>query len=834
MSPTKTQADKVYLIDGHSLAYRSYFAFIRNPLRNSKGVNTSATFGFTNSLKKIFNTFSPKYLAVVFDSGKETFRHKLYVEYKKERPQTPSDLVAQLPFIKEIVSAYGIKILEMPGYEADDILATVARKLSQKGHKVYIITSDKDLFQLVNENIFIYDVYKEIVYDVQKTKEKFGVSNPAKVRELLALAGDTIDNIPGVPGIGPKRALEILTKYQSLDEALENDERLKTYKDLVSLSLELATVKSDLPLRVVLRDFRIKKPDTPRLIKLFTELEFSTFLKELANSHRIRISQPSLVVSNQAEDANDKFSFIFSSGELIFYRQNQIFRTKDPTEIKKLLGSEVLKIGHDIKSQMHLLAPYGIKIAPPYFDLKIADWLLDSTRKRYELSDLLFRHFQIILPETDLSETTRYLFLLYKKLEPELAFHKLHTLYEEIEMPTIAVLFNMERRGIKVDLELFNRLTQEIKAEKENLKKKIYEEVGLEFNLNSPKQLSQILFEKLSLPRTKRTKTGFSTDSDALSELALKYPIAKDILRYRELSKLQNTYLEPIALLVQSKTNRIHCQFNQTQTATGRLSSSEPNLQNIPIKGSLGAKIREGFIADEGFILISADYSQIELRILAYLTGDENLKQAFWENKDIHVRTAANIFHKQESEVTEEERRTAKMVNYGLIYGLSSYGLAFALGISEEDAQNIIEEFLSTHYRVREWQNEVIKQTKETGYGKTIWGRIRPFPGIYAQNRIIYEQAVRQAINHPIQGSAADIIKKTMCEIDKELIQQGYKSGLLLQIHDELLLEIEEHRADEAEELIREIMSQNYLDDVPLIVNIGRGKNWRLAHQANE
>ncbi|MDW7987192.1 MAG: DNA polymerase I [candidate division WOR-3 bacterium] len=834
MNNSNTKPSKVYLIDGHSLAYRSYFAFIRNPLRNSKGVNTSATFGFTNSLKKIFNIFSPKYLAVVFDAGKETFRHRLYEEYKKERPQTPSDLVSQLPFIKEIVSAYGIKTFEIPGYEADDVLATMARKLSERGHKVFIITSDKDLFQLVNDNIFIYDVYKEILYDVQKTKEKFGVSEPSKVRDLLALAGDAIDNIPGVPGIGPKRAVEILTKYQSLDEALKKDERLKEYKDLILLSLNLATVKSDLPLRVSLKALQVKKWNIPRLIQLFKELEFSSFLKELASTHKIKSSLPTLSIDPQPQEIGNEFSFIFSSGELVCYRQNQIYRTKNFEEIKSLLELNTLKISHDIKNQMHLLAPYGIKIAPPYFDLKIVDWLIDSTRKRYELSDLLFRHFQIVFPKPDLEETVRYLFLLYKKLEPELIFHKLDKLYEELEMPTVAVLFNMEHRGVKVDLELFKQITEEIETEKEVLKKKIYKEVGFEFNLNSPKQLSEVLFEKLSLPKIKRTKTGFSTDSDTLSELALKFPIAKDILRFRELSKLQNTYLEPIANYVRPETQRIHCHFNQTQTATGRLSSSEPNLQNIPIKGSLGAKIREGFIADDGYLLISADYSQIELRILAYLTGDENLKQAFWDNKDIHVRTAANIFHKPESEVTEEERRTAKMVNYGLIYGLSSYGLAFALGITEEDAQNIIDEFLTTHYRVRDWQNEVIKQTKETGYGKTIWGRIRPFPGIYAQNRIIYEQTVRQAINHPIQGSAADIIKKAMCELDEVLSKRGFKKGLILQIHDELLLEIEADRAVEAEELIKQVMTKNYLGDVPLAVKIGRGKNWRTAHKENE
>jgi DNA polymerase-1 len=828
---------KIFLIDGHSLAYRSYFAFIRNPLRNSKGQNTSAAFGFVNSLKKIFTHYSPQYMAVVFDSGKETFRHQIYEEYKKERPPTPSDLVNQLPLIKEIVLAYGITILEKAGFEADDILATIACRLARKGHKIYIVTSDKDLFQIVNDNIFIYDVYKEIIYDPPKTREKFGVENPQMVRDLLALAGDTIDNIPGVPGIGPKRALEILTKYESFEKALEADERLKPYKEQALLSRELATVKTNVKIQIPLSTLKIKKPDIGRLTELFKELEFRSFLKELPEISVINPSQSPLLSNPQVKELENSqaLSFLFSDNQLFVYHKNQVRIVSQVNEIKEILNSPHLKISYDIKNQLHLLAAQGISIAPPYFDTKIAAWLLDPTRKKYELQDLLLGHFQIVLTPTNPEEIVRLIYSLYKKFSPELAVHPgLYQLAEEIEMPLIKVLFDMERRGIKIDHELFKNLTAEISEEKELLKKEIYEKAGTEFNLNSPKQVSQILFEKLGLPKTRRTKTGFSTDAGVLNELAIRIPIARDILRYREISKIESTYLKPITQLINPKTHRLHCQFNQTATATGRLSSSNPNLQNIPIKGDLGAKIRQGFIADNGYLLISADYSQIELRILASITGDENLKEAFWKGKDVHVRTAANIFRKEEDQITEEERRTAKMINYGLVYGLSEYGLAVALGISEYDAQNIIDEFLNTHYRVREWQKEIIEKTKETGYGKTLWGRIRPFPGIRDQNRIIYEQAVRAAINHPIQGTAADIIKKAMIEIEEELNKKGIKNGILIQIHDELLLEIEESRTDEAQEIIRSIMTKNYLDDVPLEISIGIGKNWAIAHSQNE
>jgi DNA polymerase-1 len=832
----------VLLIDGHSIAYRSYFAFIRNPLRNSKGQNTSAVFGFVNSLKRLFSSFSPKYMAVVFDSGKETFRHKLYEEYKSDRPETPSDLVYQLPLIKEVISAYGLKTLAKEGFEADDILATIAKRLSAKGIKVYIVTSDKDLFQLVNDNIFIYDVYKEITYDREKTKEKYGINEPQMIRDVLALAGDSIDNIPGVPGIGMKRAIDIIHKYASFDEALEKDERLKEHKKIAEISRVLATVKTDVKIRAGLAELRVKTKDIPKLIRIFKELEFGSLLREISGSIPKAVFQQPLFAETKSSEKkkiksdsiSKQFGFHFVDNVLFIFDGKTDIKITDKNKIKTWLASPELKIGFDIKVQMHKLHELGIEIAESYFDTKIAAYLLDSSRKRYEIEDLILQHFQVIPNQVSEQEKAHFNYNLFVKLESEILTHGLNAVFSEIEMPLVQILFEMENRGVKIDTKLFRRMSEKIEKEQKQLKKGIFSKAGIDFNINSPQQLSKVLFEKLDLRKTKRTKTGYSTDSSVLSELAPSSPIVQDVLRYREITKLQTTYLEPMRELITHETGRIHCQFNQTGTSTGRLSSSNPNLQNIPIKGELGKQIRDGFIAESGNLLISADYSQIELRILAYISGDERLKDAFLKGEDIHARTAAAVFNKQEDKVTEDERRVAKMVNYGLIYGLSDFGLAAGLGINQDEARRIIDDFLGIYFQVAEWREKVIEQTKETGYAKTIFGRIRPFPGIFAQNRIIYESAVRAAINHPIQGSAADIIKKAMIDISKQLKQDKFNGGMIIQIHDELLLEIEEKRIKEAKEMVKSIMSQNYLKDVPLEVNIGIGENWAVAHREAE
>ncbi|MCX7784663.1 MAG: DNA polymerase I [candidate division WOR-3 bacterium] len=844
----------VVLIDGHSLVYRSYYAFIRNPLRTSKGQNTSAVFGFVNSLKKLLNNFSPQYLAVAFEAGRETFRHRLYQDYKAERPETPNDLASQLPIIEEIISAYGIKVLKKEGYEADDILATLAQRLSRKGIKVYIVTSDKDLFQLVNDNIFIYDVYNDIIYDRKKTQEKFGINDPSQIRDVLALAGDSIDNIPGVPNIGIKRAVDIIQKYNSLESALENDERLKPYKDIAQLSKVLATVKTDVKIKVSLNHLKLKKPNIPRLIQIFQELEFSSLLKDIVKNDTRGTTQPQLfaektspelmpddiqpqqfagkpsILKFASQEAENQFGFYYSNNGLFVSNGKETIRITDTTESNNFLNSSYLKITYDLKSQMHCLRAKQLDLTEPYFDVKIASYLLDSNRKRYELSDLVLWHLQQIPSSISDSERAYFAFHLYQKLSPEIFARGLATVLEELEMPLIKVLVDMEQRGVKIDPKLLEKISSEIEDERELLKQEIFRKAGVKFNINSPQQLSKVLFEKLSLPKTKRTKTGFSTDSSVLLELAPKAPIVQDILRYREITKLQTTYLAPMRKLMKTETNRIHCQFNQTGTSTGRLSASNPNLQNIPIRSDLGKKIRQGFIAERNYCLISADYSQIELRILAELSGDEKLIEAFLLNEDIHTRTAAEVFNKSQDKITENERRIAKMVNYGLIYGISDLGLSVGLGITQDEARNIIDNFLAVHYKVAEWQEKTIAEVKETGYAKTIFGRLRPIPGIFAQNRILYESALRAAINHPIQGSAADIIKKAMIEIYQQMKKEKFLGGIILQVHDELLLEVEKNRIEEAQDLVKQIMQKKYLSEVPLVVRLGVGENWAIAH----
>jgi len=491
-----------------------------------------------------------------------------------------------------------------------------------------------------------------------------------------------------------------------------------------------------------------------------------------------------------------------------------------------------LKIGFDIKEQLHKLEKYSIDLAPPIYDLMVGSWLIDPNRKQYEFTDLLVLHLGMITKEPTPTDIAAYSFAIYRKLVPELTARNLDSILDDLEMPLLYVLADMESRGVKIDVKFFNKFNRELKEEHQLIEKDIYQEAKLDFNINSPKQLSYVLFEKLKLPTKKRTKTGHSTDFSTLQGLKDAHPIVPKILRHRELSKLISTYLEPMLELGDSKTHRIHTSFNQTGTATGRLSSSNPNLQNIPMRGELGKKIRQGFIAKDGFSLISADYSQIELRVLAHITGDEGLKEAFEKGEDIHSKTACAILNLKKQEVTEEHRRIAKAVNYGLIYGLSDYGLSSGLGIPLEKAQSFIEEYLSSYPKVEEWRAKILETAKDNGLVRTILGRIRPLPGLFSQNRNVVEATQRAAINAPIQGSAADIMKRAMVLIAQSLKEEDLEGGLIIQVHDELVFEIEETKIKKATELIKTIM-ENPLEHkltVPLEVSIGVGKNWASAH----
>ena len=826
---------EVFLIDGHSLIYRSFYAFIRNPLRNSKGENTSAVFGFINTLKKLFEKYNPEYSAVVYDTGGETFRHKEFKEYKITRPQTPDELKPQIPIIKEIVKAYGLKSYEIEGYEADDVLASLANLLSKKGFKVYLVTSDKDLMQMVSEKIKVYDPWKEMIYDAEKVKERFGVG-PEKVADILALAGDTIDNIPGVPGVGDKRAQEIILKHGSLEQAIEKDERVKPHKDQAILSKSLSVLKGDLKIKIDESKIRVKETELDSLLEIFKKMEFSSLLKDLARESSPKISVAEFSNKKVLEREN-KFGFYFDErdGLILATDAKTVQRVAIDKQdlIREILGDKkYLKIGFDIKQNRQQLKKYSIDLAPPIFDLKIGSWLLDPNRKQYTFNDLLVLHLGVVTKEPKPTEFASYSYAIYKELAPELTARGLDPIFEDVEMPLIYVLGDMEQRGVKIDVKFFNKLNNELKDELYIIGKDIYKQAGVDFNINSPKQLSYVLFEKLKLPTKKRTKTGYSTDSSTLQELVDTHPIVPKVLRYRELAKLISTYLEPMLEICDPKTHRIHTSFNQTGTATGRLSSSEPNLQNIPMRGELGKRIRQGFIAQDGYSLISADYSQIELRVLAHITGDERLKEAFEKGEDIHTKTACAILNCSEKEVGEEGRRIAKVVNYGLIYGLSDYGLAAGLRISQEQARAFIDNYMASYSKVAQWREEVIEEAKETGLVKTILGRIRPLPGLFSKNRVVFEATRRAAINAPIQGSAADIMKKAMILIAEKLKEEGFEGGIIIQVHDELVLEIEDQKVKQARELVKETM-ENPLDkklDVPLEVSIGIGKNWASAH----
>jgi DNA polymerase-1 len=826
-------AKEVFLIDGHSLIYRSYYAFIRNPLRNSKGENTSAVFGFVNTLKKLLEKYKPEFGAIAYDTGGETFRHREFKEYKITRPETPDELRPQIPIIKQVGEAYGLSSFEIEGYEADDVLASLAKTLSEKDYKVYIVTSDKDLLQLVSPKILIYDPWKELIYDQALVKERFGVG-PEKIADILALAGDKIDNIPGVPGIGDKRAREIILKYGSLEQAIEYDERVKPHKEKAILSKNLALLKGDLKLPVDETKLRIKEKDEGTLLKIFKEMEFSSFLKDLTFQKPTNLVVQELMDKKMLVQKNE-FSFYFDEQEGLLLATDEETIQRIPIDqknlIKEILGNnKFLKIGFDIKAQLHKLARYAIDLSPPIYDLMVGAWLLDSNRKQYTFNDLLIRHLGIAAKEPRPIDRSFYSYAIYKKIGPEITARNLDPILKDLEMPLLYELAAMERRGVKIDVKFFKHLNQELKEELNLIERDIHQLAKIDFNINSPKQLSYVLFEKLKLPTKRRTKTGHSTDYSTLQELKAAHPIVPKIIRHRELSKLIFTYLEPMLELCDPKTQRIYTSFNQTGTATGRLSCSRPNLQNIPMRGELGKRIRKGFIAEDGYLLISADYSQIELRILAHITGDERLKEAFAQGEDIHTKTACAILNLKPDEVTEEHRRIAKAVNYGLIYGLSDYGLASGLGIPIEQAQAFIEEYLGSYPKVAEWREKIIAQAKADGYVKTILGRIRPLPELFSPNRAVNEGAKRAAINTPIQGSAADIIKKAMVLLANSLKEEGFLGGMIIQIHDELVFEIEETKGKRATDLIRAVMSEPLKLDVPLAVSIGVGKNWAEAH----
>jgi len=883
----------LYLIDGNSYIYRAFYA-IRG-LSTSYGFPTNAILGFTNMLLKILKEKEPEYFAVVFDSPVPTERHKTYEAYKAHRPSMPDELRVQVQPIKEIINALKIPTIEIEGYEADDVLGTIAKEAEKEGLDIYIITADKDIYQILSKKIKTYDTMRDKITEEKEIIERFGVE-PERIPQIMALMGDASDNIPGVPGIGEKTAVELLKEFGSLDNLIKNYSKIKKPKlkkaiseniENIKLSLQLATINTDVPLKTSLKEFKRKEPEWTRLLDYFRKFEFSSLLKlipEQSRGSEAEKTEYKTILDEKAlekaladikhevsidTEATSKSPVIaelvgisFSSnpekGYYIPLTHSYIGAPEQlPKEsvLKHLRGVledlKIKKTGHNIKYDLIVLRNEGINLKGTAFDTMLASYLLNPNKAKHNLEDvsmdyLTFKKlsFKDIIGkgkkdfrDVSIEDATRYSgedavvpLKLKDILEPAIKKEGLEKLFYDLEMPLIEVLADMEISGIKIDLSLMEALSKELEREIESLEKRIYFLAGEKFNINSPKQLQEILFKKLGLRTIKKTKTGFSTDVEVLEQLALEHELPKEILDHRTLSKLKNTYVDGLPKIVNPKTGRLHTSFNQTVTATGRLSSSEPNLQNIPIRGEWGKRIREAFIAEKGNLFLSSDYSQIELRILAHLSQDKELINVFKKDGDIHTKTASELFGVSAENVTAEMRRRAKTVNFGIVYGISPYGLSQELGITPEEAKQYIDTYFERHGGVKNYIETLIKETTDTGYVSTLLHRKRAIPELKSTNKNTRQLGERLAINTPIQGSASDIIKLSMLNIWRRLKKEKLRAKMLLQVHDELLFEVPEEEKDRVKALVREEMESPVELQIPLKVDIGIGKNWAEAH----
>ena len=821
--------ETLLLIDGSSLAYRSFYAFSNRPLRNSKGMNTSAVYGFVKSLNMVVGEVNPDLIGIAFDLARPTFRHEIFREYKAKRKKMPDELSPQIPIIHDVVEAMGYRILEEEGLEADDIIYTLAEEGEKRGYSVIIFTFDKDLMQVVSENVRILNMRTKGVewYDPDTVREKYGVP-PEKIPDLLALAGDVSDNIPGIPGVGIKTAAKLIKRYGSVLDMVEHPEIIKEEnirnfimrsRDLVLSSYSLVKLeRQEVPF--TLDDLRPTEPDMDNLIKIYRELEFFSLLREMGVGESVSVKSGDVRgdVLSVVISGGEKPVFVISDGEytqVVFDKGEMIDRIN---KFREIITSDIKELAHAI----------GFYPENKIYDLGIMDYLIHPNQRGHSLDKLVQRDFGLLLDKKspDYFKTLS----IYAFKEREILLERIREsgmlkLLEEIEMPLSKVLYRMEKAGILFDIKFLRELSEYITEKLGEISERIYEIAGERFNLRSPKQLSRILFEKLGLPAGKKRKTHYSTDAETLSKLAGEYEIAGLLLKYRELEKLRSSYTDALPLMVNPETGRIHCKFNQTVAATGRLSASEPNLQTIPIRGELGREIRKAVIAEQGFKILSCDYSQIELRILAHFTGDKRLRQAFIEGRDVHSETAAIIFGVPQSDVTGEMRRVAKVVNFGLMYGMSPYGLSKELNISQAEAQAFIDSYFAEFSGVKEWVESITDFAKQNGYVETLFGRRRAVPELLVKGTEEYGRRV--AINTPIQGTAADIIKKAMIEIDKLL--KDRKTRMILQIHDELLFEIAEGEEGLMED-IKNIMEHVVELDVPLVVDANIGKNWAEAH----
>ncbi|MCW7753248.1 DNA polymerase I [Desulfobotulus sp. H1] len=893
-------APTLYLIDGSAYIYRSYHA-IRN-LSSSKGEPTNATFGFTRTLIKLMETCQPVYAGVLFDTRGPNFRHTIYPDYKANRPPMPEDLSCQIPRIHAVSEALGLPILSMEGWEADDLAGTLALQAGEAGFQVVLVTGDKDFLQLVNEGTRIFDPMKDSWSDENTLKERFGFDARGIV-DMMALMGDSSDNIPGVPGIGPKTATSLIAQYGSLEkvyEALPQIGKKKLVENLIQnrdkafLSRRLAAIDRNAPVTFRPEEWLKKPADTPKLTSLFRELDFrqleEQFAKETPPPPRTATREKDYRAVVSVHQLKEVVAAIRDAGIMAFDTETTgldalsahmvgialswqedrasyipLLHAKDSfpeqlslEEIREDLQSlfsdpNIIKVAQNLKYDWTILSQHGFSLEGPLKDTLVASYLLDPTRSSHSLDsltlDLLghkntpygevvsakgmgFEHASSEKAVPYACEDADMTLALWRKLEPELMGKSLVSLFDTLEMPLVPVLMHMENRGIRVDTDRLKELSIAMEKELHTLTEEIHSLAGESFNIHSPQQLGRILFEVLELPVQKKTKkkTGYSTDVSVLETLASQHPLPARVLRHRSLAKLKNTYADALQQLVSPVTGRIHTSFNQGVTATGRLSSSSPNLQNIPIRTAEGREIRKVFIPEKGWRMMAADYSQIELRLLAHYSEDPILRESFEKNEDIHARTAAEVFQVLPAFITEELRRQAKTINFGIMYGMGPYRLAGELGISQKMAKTYISHYFARYAGVKEFMEKTVEEARERGFTTTLLGRIRPLPDIGSPNHNLRQMAERVAVNTPIQGSAADLLKMAMVRVDHALRGKKMATRMLLTVHDELVFETPIEEASEAAALIRQIMESVVPLRVPLLVNLASGDNWSEAH----
>ena len=864
-------AEKLYLVDAMSQVYRAYHA-IHN-LSTKKGLATNAVYGFTTMLRKLIKEEKPEYLGVAFDLAGPTVRHEQYEDYKATRRPMPDDLVEQLPYIRRVCEVLQVPILSQQGYEADDVIGTLARRAVEEGLDVVIVTIDKDMFQLVTERVTLFDTRTMSRLDPAKVEEKFGVS-PEKVVDVLSLMGDSSDNIPGAPGIGEKGAKQLVREYGSLENLLAHRHELsrKTYREsleqnepLVRQSQELVTIHRDLPIEFDRKELRLSEPDLEAATQLFSELEFTNLLQEflpttdssgvdyrcLENKKELQAlcrqvagKEASLCLLLPSSDylegslqgisvASHPHKACFLSGEVL---------QKWPQLVAQLISKPSRWVIHDLKPFFFVARRHGWSSHGELLDTMLMAYLLTPNQSNFSLENLGLDYLRYKFRQADghkeelfdvrmediACERADITLQLFKVISPKLGEKNLQKLLSEIEIPLVEVLAAMEQRGVKVDPSFLNKMSAELEEEIDRLTEKIYAIAGTEFNINSPRQLGSTLYEKLNLPLSKKTRKAghLATGVEVLEELAGSYEIARLVLDYRELTKLKNTYLDALPQLIHPSTERIHTSYNQMVAATGRLSSSNPNLQNIPIKSELGRKIRRAFVAEPGWQILAADYSQIELRVMAHLSQDPVLVEAFRKGEDVHARAALEVFGVDSDLDSHELRRRAKIINFSIMYGVSAFGLARSLRIGRAEAQQFIDEYFERYEGVKKWIDQTLEEARQSGYVSTLFGRIRQIPELHSKNWNVKTFGERTAINAPIQGTAADLIKKAMVAIHREISKHKLQSRLILQVHDELVFEVEESELKQIQKLARRDMEGAAELIVPLKVDLGVGPSW--------